>query len=318
MVTSRLINILRAEFSYALSLFGIVRVRHLPTFVSVEPANFCQLHCPECPVGKNGSKGKGTTLTMAQFERILENVRSSVHTIQFFFQGEPLLNQQLPEMIKAASDAGIYTIVSTNAQALTPLLAERLVQSGLSRIIVSIDGMSEESYSAYRIGGNLHKALDGLMYLRQAKDQNGSRTHIELQVLRLRSNEHEWKAMKRQYKVIGADSITFKTAQLYNYENGHPLMPTNERYSRYAKGTDGKYHLKRKPSRSCKRLWTGCVISVTGEVLPCCYDKASQYSFGNIFSSPLADIWHGEKANRFRESVLKKRLEIPICRNCEP
>ena len=68
--------------------------------------------------------------------------------MQFYFQGEPLLNKELPEMIKAASKEGIYTIVSTNALAITPLLAEQLMKAGLSRIIVSIDGLSEESYCA--------------------------------------------------------------------------------------------------------------------------------------------------------------------------
>ena len=91
-------------------------------------------------------------------------------------------------MVKLAQNAGIYTIVSTNALAITPLLAERIMNAGLSRIIVSIDGLSEESYSAYRVGGSLHKALEGLIALRNAKDSIGSSTHIELQMLRLRTN----------------------------------------------------------------------------------------------------------------------------------
>ena len=221
-------------------------------------------------------------------------------------------------MIKAASEAGIYTIVSTNALAVTPLLAEKLMQSGLSRIIVSIDGLSEESYSAYRIGGSLHKAIEGLVTLRQAKETTASRAHIELQMLRLRSNENDWSTISQRYRKMGADSLTFKTAQFYNFEQGNPLMPSDEKYGRYAKGKDGKYHLKRKPSRSCHRLWMGCVITVSGEVLPCCYDKASQFSFGNIFTTPLSEIWHSEKANRFRRTILQKRSRPSICSNCEP
>jgi len=250
--------------------------------------------------------------------RILEQLKGCVHTIQFYFQGEPLLNKDLPEMIKAASDAGLYTIVSTNALAVTPLLAERLMNSGLSRIIVSIDGLSEESYGKYRIGGSLHKALDGLVTLRQAKDATGSRTHIELQMLRLRSNEHEWSTVSQRYRKMGADSLTFKTAQFYNFEHGNPLMPTNEKFSRYTKGKDGLFHLKRRPSLSCHRLWTGCVITVSGEVLPCCYDKSAHFSFGNIFKTSLPEIWHSEKANRFRRTILQKRSTIAICSNCEP
>ncbi|MBO4665635.1 MAG: SPASM domain-containing protein [Paludibacteraceae bacterium] len=296
-------------------------MRHLPTFVSVEPANFCQLQCPECPVGKRNTErlaDKRQTVSLTAFRHILEQIKDYVHTIQFYFQGEPLLNQDLPEMIHLAHEAGLYTIVSTNALALTPQLAERLMQSGLSRIIVSIDGLSEQSYGSYRRGGSLRKALDGLRYLRQAKDTLGSHTHIALQSLLLRSNEHEWEAMKRQYRELGADSLTLKTAQFYDYENGNELMPSNERYARYAKGKDGKYHLKHRVGRSCRRLWTGCVITISGEILPCCYDKSSAYSFGNIFSTPLAEIWHGEKANRFRRTILQKRLRPEMCTNCMP
>lgn len=255
---------------------------------------------------------------MTHFKQILEQVKTSVHTMQFYFQGEPLLNKDLPEMIQLAHKEGIHTILSTNALALTPLLAKQLMQSGLNRIIVSIDGLSEESYGAYRVGGSLHKAMEGLVSLRQAKDTTGSSTHIELQMLRLRTNENEWSTISQRYRKMGADSLTLKTAQLYDYEHGHPLMPTNEKYSRYVKRKDGLYHLKRKPGRSCYRLWTGCVITVHGDVLPCCFDKNGQYPFGNIFTSSLSEIYHSDKANRFRESVLRKRSTLQICSNCEP
>lgn len=313
----RITNLLRAAFSYALSLIGIVRVHHGPTFVSIEPANFCQLHCPECPVGQRDSKSsQHTILALDSFKHILEQVQAYCHTIQFFFQGEPLLNPNLPQMIALAHQRGIYTIVSTNAQLLTPLMAQQLLEAGLSRIIVSIDGMSEDSYRAYRVGGSLHKALDGLTFLRQAKDQLHARTHIELQVLRLRSNEHEWKAMKRQYQTMGADSLTFKTAQLYDYKHGNSLMPTNARYSRYTRQKDGTYNLKHPHTHSCHRLWTGAVITTTGELLPCCFDKAKQFSYGNVFEQPLITLYQSEKANHFRRQLLQSKFNLSICQNC--
>lgn len=342
-LASRIINQLRCGWSYALSLFGVVRVRHLPTFVSVEPANFCQLRCPECPVGMRGerreAKGErgtpllggagGGLLTMELFHRILDDVKEHAHTMQFYFQGEPLLNKQLPEMIAAAHQVGLYTIVSTNAQALTPEMANALVKSGLSRIIVSIDGFSEESYAAYRVRGSLHKALEGLQHLANAKAELHSRIRIELQVLRLRSNEHEWDWIKKNYKKLGATHLVFKTAQLYNFEHGHPLMPTDERYSRYKKIADGTYVHKSSPLHStpytihrafgatCLRLWSGCVITTTGEVLPCCYDKDGQHALGNIAEQSLLDIFHSKRANALRHRVLHATVPIPeMCKNC--
>jgi radical SAM protein with 4Fe4S-binding SPASM domain len=265
-------------------------------------------------------------MTMELFHRILDDVKEYAHTMQFYFQGEPLLNKQLPEMIAAAHKVGLYTIVSTNAQALNRSTAEALVRSGLSRVIVSIDGFSEESYAAYRVGGSLHKALEGLQHLANAKAEYHSRIRIELQVLRLKSNEHEWSWIKKNYKKLGATHLIFKTAQLYDFEHGHPLMPTDERYSRYRKTADGTYVHKKKiilnskfkiQNSPCLRLWSGCVITTSGEILPCCYDKDHRHTYGNITQQSLAELYHSTKANALRRRVLLYQGEpLEMCKNC--
>lgn len=312
---SRFINALRCYANYALSRFGLVRITHMPAFVSVEPASVCQLHCPECPVGQ-GNKTKPQEaltpfLTLDLWHRVLSQIKPFAHTVQFYFQGEPLLNKDLPQMIREAHEAGLYTIVSTNAQALTPELAENLVKSGLNRIIISMDGLTEETYSAYRIGGSLEQCKKAVAYLQKAK--NKVFPIIELQVIRLRTNEQEWAAFKQQYRSIGADRLVFKTAQLYHYENGHPLMPSDPRYSRYQKGNDGHYHLRPR-SKTCLRVWSGVVITTDGDVLPCCYDKTHSHAYGSIKETPLVELFSNEKALAFRRDALQEQPKI--CQEC--
>ena len=251
------------------------------------------------------------------WRRVLDEVRKTAYVIQFYFQGEPLLNKDLPTMIAQAHEVGLYTIVSTNAQALTRELAQSLVDAGLNRIIVSMDGLTEESYGAYRIGGSLQQCINALCFLREAKDRTPYALHrtplIELQCLRLKTNEHEWEEFKRQYKALGADRLTLKTAQLYNYEDGHPLMPSDPRYSRYQRGKDGKYHLKKRVPW-CTRVWSGVVITTNGDVLPCCYDKAHEHAYGNIMDAPLAELIRNDKARAF---IRAAQREIPdICKEC--
>ena len=311
-------NAWRCYVSYALSLFGSVRIVHKPMFVSVEPASVCQLHCPECPVGRaqrtdRFADRRQTYMSLDLFRRVLAEVKKTAWVIQFYFQGEPLLHKDLPQMIREAHDEGLFTIVSTNAQAMTTELAEALIAAGLSRIIISMDGLTQDSYGAYRIGGSVEKCKEALRLLRAAKERLHGRTMIELQCLRLRSNEHEWKAFKAQYKALGADRLVFKTAQLYDYADGHPLMPTEVRYSRYVKGADGHYH-RRSLRRGCMRVWSGVVVTTTGEVLPCCYDKAHAYAYGNIMGASLAELFGNEKANAFRLSALKE--QPTICKEC--
>lgn len=316
-LVNRTYNLLRAEWNYALSYLGVARFAHMPTFVSVEPANYCQLRCPECPVSKCSHLSKAPKLlTMDKFRRILAMVEGNVHTIQFYFQGEPLLNKELPIMIRMAHEKGMYTIVSTNGQCLTEMLATELVKAGLNRIIVSMDGMSEESYGSYRVGGSLHKVLGGIGYLRTAKLEYGAHTHIELQCLKLKTNEHEWSLLRRAYKKIGADSLTLKTAQFYDFERGNPLMPSAERDSRYYYGKDGLWHLKRRKGHICRRIYMGVVVDVDGNVRPCCFDKEGKYVLGNIMEHSLREIWQGEKAERFRKAVLTNKDSIEICQNC--
>lgn len=326
---SRCINALRCYASYALSRLGLVRISHAPLFVSVEPANICQLKCPACPVGllltaKRSGSDSGTASNSPQggfmsldvWHRVLAEIRDTAFVVQFYFQGEPLLNKELPTMIREAHEAGLYTIVSTNAQAMTEKLAEELVHAGLDRIIISMDGLTDESYNAYRVGGSLEKTKAALRYLREAKNKSqisNLKFQIELQCLRLKTNEHEWRAFEKQYKVLGADRIVFKTAQLYDYANGHPLMPSDPRYSRYILGADGLYH-RRRLGKGCFRVWSGVVVTTTGDVLPCCYDKAHEHSYGNIMTSPLRELFTGEKANAFRRAAYR---QTPlICQEC--
>ena len=269
----------------------MVRVCHLPTFVSVEPSSICQLHCPECPVGmRNNHPSVGHYMSLELFEKILSEVSATAHTMQFYFQGEPLLNSALPAMISKAHQLGIYTIVSTNAQSLTEEMANSLISSGLSRIIVSVDGFSDTSYTAYRVGGSLHRALAGLRFLKSAKVAYKSSIRIELQVLRLRSNEHEWQWIRRNYKT--ADG---------SYRLRHPhLSSIGFRCS------------------PCYRLWSGCVITTRGDVLACCYDKEHQHSLGNIADDSLCAIFHSEEANVLRHRVLLQPNMLPaMCENCD-
>jgi len=315
---SRVSNVLRCYWNYALSRMGLVRISHAPLFVSVEPAAVCQLRCPECPVGRRDggiseSRHTDRLMSVDLFRKVLEEVKQYAHTMQFYFQGEPLLNKDLTTMIAEAHEAGLYTIVSTNAQAMTKELAEALVKAGLSRIIVSMDGLTQATYGAYRIGGDIEKAKAALRYLRKAKEQCGGKTIIELQCLRLKTNEHEWVELKRTYKTLGADCLSLKTAQLYDYENGHDLMPSDARYSRYEQGADGSYHRKKR-SRGCLRVWSGVVVTTIGEVLPCCYDKSHAYSYGNIQDAPIAELFKNEKAMAFRRAAMSEQPKI--CQEC--
>lgn len=327
--------------NYALSLFGIVHISHYPTFLTIEPSNICQLACPQCPVGIAKKHPKGDTGTSPRNPfpdyplSLLADTFRYAHTVQFYFQGEPLLNPRLPELIREVAQQGLYTIVSTNAQTLDRAMAKRLVVSGLHRIIISIDGLSQSSYEAYRKGGSVEKARAAIRYLREEREIarrqrliSGDYPLIELQCLLLRSNEREQALMRKTYRLLGADRLTFKTAQFYDYQYGNPLMPARDRDRRYEQYADGTYRLKRHPLRRlwhaltgispCYRLWAGCVLTTNGDVLPCCYDKSHTHAYGNIHDASLASLFRSKQADAFRRTAIRAPFQQApeICQNC--
>lgn len=313
------INFIKLQFSYALSKIGIILFnQNSPFFISVEPANYCNLHCPECPVGnKTNNSPTHSLFDFKRYEKLVDELSPTLLHIIFYFQGEPLINKQLPKMIEYAHNARIYTSTSTNAQFLTTDLAKDLVLSGLDKLIVSVDGSTQETYETYRRGGKLEKALEGIKHIVAWKKKLSSPTPlVEIQFLVLKTNEHQLADMKILKKSVGADRLSFKTAQLYNYENGHPLMTTIKKHSRYKKNPNGLYELKANQPNRCWRLWNGAVVNSSGEVLPCCFDKSSAHSFGNINTGSFNKNWHNAKASDFRGKILQNRKQFEMCRNC--
>lgn len=312
-------NYFRLIISYFFSMVGIQPIRkRMPFFISVEITNYCNLHCPECPVGKNEIlTAKRKNLEINLYKTLIDQLKPTLAHIILYFQGEPFLNNKMAEFILIAHHAKIYTSTSTNGQLLHKDNVNKIVSSGLDKIIVSIDGTTQEVYETYRVGGNLNKAIQGIKELVVAKKELKSATpSIEIQFLVLKTNEHQMIEMKRLAKSLDVDKLTFKTAQLYDFEKGNDLMPIKNKYSRYKKSKDGTYRLKGNQPNRCWRMWSGAVVNVNGEVLPCCFDKKSENSFGNINENSFAECWHSKKASDFREKILQNRKQFDMCRNC--
>jgi len=313
----KIINFSSLRFSYFLSRRkSLIKSNASPSFISVEPYNFCQLQCPECPVSQRESTAKAFINEKVYLKTIDELKNKLIHVI-FYFQGEPLLNKKLPEMIQYAHKQRIFTSTSTNAQALNPEMARELVASGLDKLIISIDGSTQEVYEQYRVGGNLEKAISGVKNIIEWKKQLKSITpFVEIQFVVFKTNEHQMLEMKTLSKSLKADRLVFKTAQLYDFENGHKLLTSIDRYARYKKTENGKYVIKSKLENRCWRLWSGAVLNANADLVPCCFDKNSSHAFGNLKDNSFLSVWHNEKASGFRESILQNRKQYDMCRNC--
>ena len=132
----------------------------------------------------------------------------------------------------------------------------------------------------------------------------------------VRPNEHQIEEVKALAKDLGVDEVRFKTAQIYDYEDGSPLIPTIDRYSRYTPVADGKYGIKNKFVDHCWKMWHSCVITWDGTVVPCCFDKDAEHRLGDLKKQRFAEVWRGAAYRAFRASLFRGRAEIDICTNC--
>ena len=289
-----------------------------PVSISFEPTTSCNLRCPECPSGLREFTRPTGMLKKDFFRETIDDIYKDLLYLIFYFQGEPYLNPDFLEMVRYAHEKKIYTATSTNAHYLTDEKAKQTVESGLDRLIISVDGTTQEIYQQYRIGGNLDKVLEGARNIVKWKKELKSKTpFIFFQFLVVKPNEHQIEEIKKLGKEIGVDQVRFKTAQVYDFENDpNQLIPSNEKYSRYKKDKSGKVKVKSGLSNHCWKLWHANVITWDGLVVPCCFDKDATHQLGNLQMQSFKQIWNNDNYKQFRKELMSSRKNIDICSNC--
>lgn len=289
----------------------------LPLSIAIEPTTACNLGCPECPSGLKKFSRETGNLKKDFFKQVIDELAERMLYLTFYFQGEPYIHPEFLEMVQYARKKNIYTATSTNAHFLNDDNARKTVESGLDRLIISIDGTTQETYQSYRVNGRLDKVIGGtknILYWR--KKLESKKPLVIFQFLVVRQNEHQVGEIKKIASELGVDEVRFKTAQVYNYQNGSDLMPLNEKFSRYKKSADGRYAIKNEMLNHCWKMWHSCVITWDGLVVPCCFDKDANHQLGDLKKESFAEVWKNGKYTAFRKSLLRARKEIDICTNC--
>ncbi len=317
---NRTINILKIITSFSIS--RILRkpiVWGMPVSYSIEPTNHCNLKCPECPSGLGALTRPLGLLKLDDFKNIINQIKSTGFYIQLFFQGEPFINKQLALMIKYARENSIYVSISTNGHFITEKNVDSILENAPDKLIFSIDGLDEESYQNYRVGGTFKQADEGLRLLTGRKKELGNKNpFVEFQFIVMKQNEHQLDDVIKYGKEAGVDKVVFKTMQVSSFENALHFLPSKDKYKRY-NIDDGKYQIKSKLKNHCFALWRTSVITWDGRVVPCCFDKDANFELGKLNSLPdnqLKQIWRSEAYQNFRRSILINRKGNSMCNNC--
>lgn len=307
---------LKSSFHYSV-FFGKYYHSGNPTSMALEITNHCNLHCPECPAGQGTLQRPRGVMDFKLFTKIIDEVAPDLMYLTLYFQGEPYLNNDLYRMIKYASEKKIYTALSTNAQQLDLDAIQKTIESGLNRIIISIDGTTQEVYEKYRIGGSLKKVIEATEYLVKIKKQLRSTTpYVVHQFLVSKENEQQISDFFKLAENLNVNKAELKTLQLYDLQKQSNILPENKKYSRYIIHANGTVSIKKKLNNNCYRSWSSAVITWDGTMVPCCFDKDASHLVGEISQHSINTTFKTEKFSAFRKKILQNRKGIKICNNC--
>ena len=312
----KLLNIILVWISYLLSLITKkVIVFGYPYAVSIETSAICNLKCPECPTGNKSLKRKQGLMTYSDFEEIIDQIKKYAVYVNLSLQGEPFLNKELLKMIQLADKNNILTSLSTNGHFLNYDTALEIIDSGLKRLIVSLDGTDQETYEKYRKGGSFDSVINGIKILSSIKAKKQVKyPEIVLQFIVFNHNEHQLNKIKELGKNLGVNKVELKSAQITNPESINSI-PSINKFSRYTV-KNNKLKLKSNQKNRCFRIWETMVITWDGTIIPCCFDKDTSYSLGNMKFNKIFDVWKSLAFNNFRKNILADRKKTAICCNC--
>jgi len=288
-----------------------------PFMLQVEPTNISNLSCPPCPTGRAELKRPPRHLKLEEFKSLIDDMERYLLFLVLWDWGEPLMNPELPAMIRYAAERDIKAVTITNGHFFKheDYIAE-LLQSGLSTLIVAVDSVSADTCGVYRQERDLNEGFTGVEKLIELKKKVKSNTLINLRMVVMKQNEHEVDKTRRYARAIGADCFTVKTL---NPSCGltaldSELVPKNPKYRRFTYKKDTLERIS--VDRVCLRVWTMSNIFSNGDVVPCCYDYRADLKVGNILERPFTEIWNSQAYRELRKLIYNQKSSIPICREC--
>ncbi len=321
-----------------------------PTCLYIEVTNRCNLKCVTC-IRTFETREEAKDLSFEEFRAVVDQLatleRAVLHGI-----GEPLLNSELPRMIKYLKDRGVYVLFNSNATILTPDWQECLIETGLDELRVSMDAATEEKYEQIRGLPMLDKLITNLKELHGLKQRLGvSLPRVSLWLVGLRENIHEMPAffelaeevgadeiylqrlvyadngpegsvMRREHSLHGADDgevdEVLKVCEELSQKHGIALQASGATHPEQSiKGASDPY-----PWQACRRPFTLMYMTANGNILPCCIapfavalHEYPEIVLGNVREQSLAEIWHDERYQTFRRQLLSPEPATP-CQSC--
>jgi radical SAM protein with 4Fe4S-binding SPASM domain len=318
------INRIKIKMGYR---FKLSKAINMPKMITIEPTNHCNLKCPLCPTGEGDTSVEYGLFKLGKYKKVVDGFSKWAQTIQLFSWGEPILNKSFIEMIRYASQNphNIRSVTSVNLNAVTDEQIKGLVTTNLDKLHISIDGVTQDVYEKFRVGGNLETVITNLKKLVAAKKLYKSNTEVIWDFIVMKQNEHQVSEAKEMASSLGVPINIYNVRTHLKEDYLNPVdkmidkykkwLPNNPKYNSYNMQTK----TRKKSIQFCKKPWEETMVNWNGDVFPCsCIHTEEKDRMGNIFEQDFEEIWNGEKYIAARKELLGQSTNLKtICRTCK-
>jgi MoaA/NifB/PqqE/SkfB family radical SAM enzyme len=295
---------------------GFDRSHALPSTIQVEPTNTCNLKCPLCPTGIGSMKRPKGFMTLETFTKIIDEIGDVLLSVFLYGWGEPFLNRDLPRMMETCTKRNIRTLSNTNGHFLqTPDEALRIVDAGLSALIIAVDGSTQEIYQRYRKSGDIEKVKRCIANIEEAKEKRGAQMpYTNFRVVVTHDNEDDLPALEKLARDLGVNMFSYKpVGMLTGAKKFEDYVPAQEEVRRFKYRDSIRLH---KPPIWCPFPFRQPTIFWDGTVEGCEYDYVLEASFGKVGTQTFRSIWNSKEAIQLRRRIRKGLPKEGFCRLC--
>jgi MoaA/NifB/PqqE/SkfB family radical SAM enzyme len=299
--------------SQAASRIPLALFKRMPRVIIIDVTNSCNLRCPVCPVTFAMTRPRGL-LPLERFRALIDDLHRHGFRPEIFFNfsGEPTLNRALPNMIAYSTAHGHRTFVSTNATKLDADMAEALIQAGLTRISLCLDGFNKEAQESYRIRSDFEEVKANIETFLATRRRLGAKNPVTvLQTLLTSYSENQIGEIESWARAIGFDKVRFKTFSL----GSHTDQETRSAYSRFLPSrTELRRHMTQRKRATCTAPLHQTVVFWTGQLGLCCIDYDQMIKLPSIDQEGFVSAYRSDAAARARRKGFAKRFAI--CQSC--
>lgn len=288
---------------------GRTRLLSRPYQLCIDVTNKCNLGCPYCPTGRKDPSGRGKgSISYDTFCQIVDELRSSVTTVELFNWGEPFFNPDLPRLIEHATRRRMVTIISSNLSfKLKDDYIRSVIEAGLTYLTGAIDGADQRAYETYRRGGRFEYAVENLRKFAAIRRSLGVEyPRLCWQFLVFKHNEGQIEQARQLAAEIGVDTFS-PIGGLYDDPSWAPEGDYNFNY------------LTMHPNR-CPWLWNKAVFHWDGGLASCCMGYAKHDDFDQWRPGSFAELWNNEKFVAARRIWTEPQSPLPeghYCVDCD-